>query len=87
MKKACFGWQHCQLLNGLRWLRVWDSSNDREVAAMAEVALVGELSCTKICNSYGSYSKCVTPIWKQQKTETANSVCTYVVKTVILIFE
>jgi len=81
MKKACFGWQHCQLLNGLRWLRVWDSSSDCEVAEMTKVALVGELNCTKICNSYGKYSKCVAPIWKPRMIQSANSVCTYVVKT------
>jgi hypothetical protein len=42
MKKACFGWQQYQLLNGLRWPRAWDNSSDGEVAAMTEVASDGE---------------------------------------------
>jgi len=42
MKKARFGWQQCNLLNGLSWPRGWDSGSDGGDAAITAMALVGE---------------------------------------------
>jgi hypothetical protein len=75
-------------VEGVELATIWDSgSDDGEDTVITEVALVRELGCTKSCNSYGRYSKCVAPIWKPQTTKVANSVCTYVAKRVILVSE